>query len=230
MSTELETAGEQDSGPVIITTDAEFTMDDATELSGHEEIIKKHKAGFIKVGLALLAIRDKRLYRRHYNSFQEYCSQRWGFGRAHAHRFIEAAAIAIELSPMGDTPACERQVRPLVKLKPEQRVEAWTAANGTAASEGRTVTTHDVEAAVTEIEERPRVRTADEEIAEDQETVNLPDAFCFGRYAAEQLRRIDPSHPDKVKVLESVIAWCEANKNRKKGWSVFNDEGFAKAA
>ncbi len=77
---------------------------------------------------ALLAIRDGRLYRDTYETFEAYCRDRWGVKRAHAYRMIQAAETVAEMSPVGDVPlpTNERHVRELARLPdPVERAEAW---------------------------------------------------------------------------------------------------------
>lgn len=81
---------------------------------------------------ALVVIRDQRLYRTTHATFEEYCRDRWRISRAHAYRMIEAARVVENLSPMGDIPTSERQVRPLAALTPEQQRVAWVEAVATA--------------------------------------------------------------------------------------------------
>lgn len=187
-----------------------------------EAIIDRGRGAFVEVGNALLEIRDRRLYRAtEHRTFDDYCKKRWGFSRVHAHRLIESAAVTKNLLPIGNTPATESQARPLTKLEPFQQPEAWRAAINKASSDGRRVTARDVEEVVAEIvdDDPPRVKTADEELSEEH--VTWTDAFCVTRQAVDRLRLINPLHPDKIKALESVIAWCESNKNRKNGWSKY---------
>jgi hypothetical protein len=75
----------------------------------------------------LLAIRDGRLCRDEYATFEDYCRERWGSNRAHAYRLIEAAATVAELSPIGDTPppTNEAQARELARIPQGQRAEVW---------------------------------------------------------------------------------------------------------
>ena len=49
-------------------------------------------------GLALMEIRDGRLYRAEFGTFEEYCNQRWGWERAHAYRLIDAAQVVENVS------------------------------------------------------------------------------------------------------------------------------------
>ena len=71
---------------------------------------------FIEVGQALRTIRDERLYVDEYEAFEEYCKNRWDFGRSYAHRLIDAADMA-DLLPTGNIPLNERQMRELLPLK-----------------------------------------------------------------------------------------------------------------
>ena len=73
--------------------------------------------------------RSRRLYRHTHATFEDYCRERWGMNRAHAYRLIDAATVAVNLSPMGDIlPTAERQARPLTVLEPAQQREAWQRA------------------------------------------------------------------------------------------------------
>lgn len=56
-----------------------------------EKTIARGKQRFVEMGLALGAIRDLRLYKREYGSFEEYCRTKWGCGRQRAYRLIKAA-------------------------------------------------------------------------------------------------------------------------------------------
>jgi len=69
-----------------------------------EKVIEAGQQTFIEVGTALAEIRDARLYKADYKTFENYCVSKWGFKRAHAYRLIAAAGIAKDLSPNGDTP------------------------------------------------------------------------------------------------------------------------------
>lgn len=79
-----------------------------------EEVIERGRLTFLEVGSALAAIRDGRLYQNTHATFEAYCRERWGMSRQHAYRQIAAARRAA-LSPMGDMPSNERQVRRLME-------------------------------------------------------------------------------------------------------------------
>jgi hypothetical protein len=83
---------------------------DHKRLDELEAVIERGVQTFIEVGKALTEIRDSRLYKQTYNSFETYCKERWGFSRARGYQLIDAA----KLSTTVDTPpANERQARAL---------------------------------------------------------------------------------------------------------------------
>jgi len=88
------------------------------DLLACEEAIGRGFQSFVEVGLALVKIRDERLYRQDYCDFDQYCRHRWGVSRIHAHRNIEAARVH-EMLPVGNRPANEAQVRPLTRIRTE---------------------------------------------------------------------------------------------------------------
>lgn len=95
-----------------------------------EAVIRTGLQAFYEVGQALKRIRDGKLYREHYATFEDYCTQKWQMGRAHAYRLMESSEVISNLSPVGDMepPATERQTRPLKDLQPNEQREAWSAA------------------------------------------------------------------------------------------------------
>ena len=95
----------------------------------HEEAAIEQGAS--QVAKALSAIRDRRLYRQDYSTFEAYCRKRWGMTRQHVNRQIVAAEVAAALEPMGSIP--ERQARELADLRddPDQMRDVWNRANET---------------------------------------------------------------------------------------------------
>lgn len=99
-----------------------------SELARCEAIIEAGQTTFVAVGNALLTIREKRLYRETHATFDDYTRDRWGWSRTHAYRLIDAFEVVQDLSPIGDKPTAEAQVRPLVQLPPAERPAAWKEA------------------------------------------------------------------------------------------------------
>jgi hypothetical protein len=79
-----------------------------------EVVIERGKSAFVKVGLALLEIRDARLYRETHGTFEEYCRERWGWTRVHANRQIQAAVFVESLEPGGSKPKTEGEARQMM--------------------------------------------------------------------------------------------------------------------
>lgn len=70
-------------------------------------------------------IRDSKLYRADFNTFEAYCKEKWGWSRPYAYQLIDAAGVvkAIPVSAMADKITSERQARELSKVEPEHRAE-----------------------------------------------------------------------------------------------------------
>ncbi|QYY36707.1 DUF5131 family protein [Ruficoccus sp. ZRK36] len=69
------------------------------ELEQCEECIQRGKHVFEKVGYALLKIKNDRLYREKYKSFQEYCELKHGFSRQYGYLVANAVAAKEIISP-----------------------------------------------------------------------------------------------------------------------------------
>lgn len=87
-----------------------------------EKYIDKHQDAFIGVGGALTCIKNQKLYREQYDSFEDYVYDRWRFTRQHAYRLIHASAVQAglkQVSPTGDIPLpkSERAFRELANIK-----------------------------------------------------------------------------------------------------------------
>ena len=115
---------------------------EAVELNRCEGVVEKGLAAFLDVGQALWQIRQSRLYRERFDTFEEYVEQRWHMSKSSAYRVISATEIVQQLeasyletngSPVGDAgehllPVNEAQARPLAQLAEHQRAGAWAAA------------------------------------------------------------------------------------------------------
>lgn len=110
-----------------------LVLSEVQQLAECEAVIERGLHTFVAVGNALLTIRDKRLYRQDFGTFEDYCRDRWGMERAHAYRLIDSAKVVNALSPIGDIlPATESQARPLTALPPEVQPIVWQQAVETA--------------------------------------------------------------------------------------------------
>ncbi len=99
------------------------------ELQACEAVIRRGFQTFYDVGKAFARIRDARLYRDKFDTFEAYCREKWQYGRDYADRLIAAAEIVTHLQTI-DCPLPEREthVRPLIGLTKEQAAAAWKEA------------------------------------------------------------------------------------------------------
>jgi phage N-6-adenine-methyltransferase len=106
---------------------APLSIEDATRLGRCEGIIKKGLETFVEVGEALMIIRDNRLYREEFQTFEDYCNERWGMARRTAYQLVDAATTIKNLNVRhgAQSPSSERQARPLTSLQPETQRLAW---------------------------------------------------------------------------------------------------------
>jgi phage N-6-adenine-methyltransferase len=91
-----------------------------------EEVIDKGMKSFIEVGNALLKIRDGKLYKTNFSTFEDYCRERWGMERRQAYRLMDAADVVENVSRGTQIlPTSERQARPLSLLSPKEQADIW---------------------------------------------------------------------------------------------------------
>ena len=105
-----------------------LNIEERNELERCEVVIKQGLKTFVEVGQALMLIREKKLYRSEFGTFESYCREKWDMHDRNAQRLMKAAEVVgnLETRPMGRVlPQNERQTRPLTKLEPELQAEAW---------------------------------------------------------------------------------------------------------
>lgn len=110
-----------------------LSVTESGELAKHEAVIERGLQTFYEVGTALIAIRDGRLYRVDYPTFEAYCQERWDMSRPRAYQLMEAANVVANLSTTVDIlPEVESQARPLTSLEPEAQRIVWEVVQKTA--------------------------------------------------------------------------------------------------
>lgn len=94
----------------LVDPEAMSRVEGATLIACERKIDQAMRAGGRIAGEALTDIRDKRLYRATHSSFEDYCRERWGFGRDAAERMIAVAAErALETKRAAQSAARARQ-------------------------------------------------------------------------------------------------------------------------
>jgi hypothetical protein len=110
-----------------------LSQDERQALAQAEQTIAAGLETFYAVGVAFLEIRDRRLYRETFPTFEAYCQERWGMGRSHAYRAMDYAGVVTHLreaSPIGDTRATKvtrttRARRPPPRLEIQEVLVGW---------------------------------------------------------------------------------------------------------
>jgi hypothetical protein len=113
-------------------------------LAACEGVIEGGLVHFFEVGKALLVIRDSRLYRQDYPTFEDYLARRWDLSRSRGYQLTEASEMSTIVGKAGlQAPTNEGQARELAPLKdqPEKLAEAWREAVETA-PDGRVTAKH----------------------------------------------------------------------------------------
>jgi len=104
-----------------------LTTIEITRLVHCESVIAVGLDNWMQVSIALLEIRDSRLYRKDFGSFELYCREKWKMSKRHANRLIASAKVIENVGPIGPTPE-ESQVRPLTSLSPDHQASVWKIA------------------------------------------------------------------------------------------------------
>lgn len=102
---------------------SDITVTVRAELEHYEAIIQRGIETFYEVGTALLAIRDKRLYRETHGTFEEYCRDRWGMAASRARQLIAASEVVHQLESVTNVtlPQNEFQTRTLAQFDEDLR-------------------------------------------------------------------------------------------------------------
>ena len=105
-----------------------ITLAESQRFVALETTIKKGREAFLAVAVALSEIRDSRLYRSDYPTFELYCREKWGFTRQYVNQAI-AGAEAVKSLPAGmeTIVSNQGQARALAKVPEELRGEVLEA-------------------------------------------------------------------------------------------------------
>ncbi len=107
-----------------------LNSEEKTRLQELETIVSQDLPTFYEVGIALLEIRNNKLYRSTHKAFDAYCREKWNISKTNVNRCISAIKVIQFLTPMGvkNLPTNERQVRPLTGLPEAIQLEIWQQA------------------------------------------------------------------------------------------------------
>lgn len=113
------------------TPDWVLSSTEEQELTAKEAVIQRGIKAFWETGQALSIIKEKRLYRGEFESFLDYCRDRWGLEPRRAQQLMESGQVIEDLNNANHgsyLPESERQARELSRVPREQRAEVWEKA------------------------------------------------------------------------------------------------------
>jgi len=187
-------------------------VDGLAELESLEEIIEKGLTSFFEVGKALITIKEKELYLIEYKSFEEYYRARWGFKRTYAHYLIEATKVMDDVHNCERVPTCEAQARPLTKLAPEKRRDAWMKAVSSA-PDGKVTAAHVVQV-VREMTAPPAPREVESKPKKEKD--DTPETYSSGliyvEYAISQMERIHRKDTQRRAAWARMRQWLDEHE------------------
>lgn len=178
-----------------------LTSTEQKTLTELETTIERNLQSFYEIGIALMKIRDERLYRKDYETFEAYCQKRWQFQRNYANKLIASAGVVQNIGMGTIVPKTESQARPLTKLPPEKQAEVWNKAVETA-PDGKVTAKHVEQVVEENAKQKPAFKHDYPETC----------AFNFSTVAIRQLERIPVDDPERDAALDSVIEWIAKNR------------------
>jgi len=209
-----------------------------------ESIVAEGKTYFIAVGDALKEIRDSRLYREDYKTFDKYVEQKWGFKKSRAYQLIDASEVSTKLSNIVGENSRVTEInnpRQLCELKgvSEETLPAVMGRAGEIAGDDK-ITAGDIKQAREEILEQAEPELVYEDVDDEEEispllkkpakTVKekkpketppawpmLSTAYQLGSEALDKLEQIDISDQDRFSVLWKVRSWIDRQLNAERG-------------
>ena len=169
-----------------------LTSAERQELEGHERTIERGKKVFMEVGEALMAIRDKRLYRQTHPDFHTYCQDRWSIGASRGRQLINAAQVTRLLAAVSDeVPENERQARELAPFLSSGLEAFWATVVSTAPTKqdgSRHITAQHIKSVAVSVAEIAQAGAMDDGTGEEKPFKTLLTARVTEE-TAERLKR-----------------------------------------
>lgn len=94
-----------------------------------EQTIERGLQSFVEVGEALAKVRDLRLYRDEYGTFEEYAEKKWSLTDRRLRQIIDASKVTRSLPTGTIVPASEGQARELSGLAPDRAADVMRKAH-----------------------------------------------------------------------------------------------------
>jgi hypothetical protein len=180
-----------------------LSREESIALSDCEQRIERGMKTFIEVGMALAAIQQNRLYRAQFDTFEEYCADRWGFTGRRGRQLIEAAEIGT-MVPIDS----ERQARALAAAPAAEREDVLREARERT---GGKPTAKAISEVVKERSAPPPEPEPESDLTPEILRV-LADAAPDGRTAWQVAFLIDAANPPVERVTELLGELADVGK------------------
>jgi hypothetical protein len=182
----------------------ELTLLERNDLQYHEQRIQRGMDSFLDFADALIKIRDGKLYREKYDTFERYCRERWDFTDRRAQQLM-AASEAVAMLPEETRTIVRHEgiAREVARVTPAKREEVVREAAARAEAEDRKPTARDVKEVSAE-----KTFTIDKPAR--SKPYSMPSRGLFiARGAIEQLKTILATDGERAEALRLVRDWCE---------------------
>ncbi|BDH10537.1 hypothetical protein [Streptomyces hygroscopicus] len=130
--------------PITVEASGDLTHDERHQLGVCENAVENLATATWLAGKALQAIRDRRLYRRNYERFDEYVRYRWEISERAAYQMIEEWPLAERLNSTLGKPATASHTRALLPIAAryglDTAVDLYQQLEDRAKTEGRRLT------------------------------------------------------------------------------------------
>lgn len=111
---------------LTLTDETALTVEEVSTLEELENVVRNGLKYFLEVGRALMQIKDQRLYREDFDSFEEYCRERWGMSQSKGYYLIYSSSVVDNLGDGITLPERSSHAAPLYILQdPELQKKAW---------------------------------------------------------------------------------------------------------
>lgn len=105
-----------------------------------ETVIANDLEGWVRVGMALIEVRDQKLFRETHETLEAWAKARFELGKSRIYQLISGVQtrdnISVHLGGLHvPLPTNERQIRELSQCEPEEQAEIWTEAVALAPSD-----------------------------------------------------------------------------------------------
>lgn len=190
-------------------------------LTEHEATIANGLQTFKEVGCALADIRDRRLYRGDYGTFEDYCRERWNLSRTHADRMITASQVAKEMAPIGVI-STESQARAIAPVLRDHGPEVAAEVLREAADDDGRLTARSISEAATRVIE-PEIVEA--EVIDDERPVLTSQQWMAREGYADELapRRRTEAEREALRAKSKSDAIRQRNLDVNVGFSVISE-------